>query len=145
MHAGTTGPIDSLLQTKLREHALTLRALSVSLRADATLSSEQVQSTLRAKKEHLMQDIYTIVSATLGVPPRPDISFTWEYYNDDGKYCKWEGTPIEFYRAFTTRYPVGRFSWPLPDAGAYHVHLACGILLAHQRSEKRLQQALYRR
>jgi bleomycin hydrolase len=115
LHSGATSPINSLLQTKLREHALTLRALSVSLRADATLSSEQVHLTLRAKKEQLMQEIYTIMSATLGVPPRPDVPFVWEYYNEDKKYCKWEGTPIEFYRAFTTKYSVGRFSLSLRD------------------------------
>lgn len=79
------------------------------------MSSEQVQLALRAKKEQLMQEIYTIMSATLGVPPRPDVPFTWEYYNEDGKYFKWEGTPIEFYRAFTTKYTVGRFSLSLRD------------------------------
>ncbi|KAF8135717.1 peptidase C1B bleomycin hydrolase [Boletus edulis] len=105
LHSGASGPINTLLKTKLREHALTLRALSVFLRADATMSSEQVLTTLRAKKEQLMQEIYTIMSATLGVPPKPDVPFTWEYYNEDGKYCKWEGTPLEFYRAFTAKYP----------------------------------------
>jgi bleomycin hydrolase len=117
LHSGASNPLNSLLKTKLREHALTLRALSHSLRDDVTLSSEQVQSTLRAKKEQLMQDIYTIMSATLGVPPRPDVPFTWEYHNEDGKYCKWEGTPIDFYRAFTTKYPVGYLFLSLRDVG----------------------------
>lgn len=53
-----------------------------------------------------MQEIYTIMSATLGVPPKPDASFTWEYYTEDGKYAKWEGTPLQFYKAFTTKYSV---------------------------------------
>ncbi|KAG8213686.1 peptidase C1B, bleomycin hydrolase [Butyriboletus roseoflavus] len=105
LHSSASSPINGLLKTKLREHALTLRSLSVSLRADATLSSEEVQATLRAKKEQLMQEIYIIISATLGVPPRPDVPFVWEYYNEEGKYSKWEGTPVEFYRAFTTKYP----------------------------------------
>ncbi|KAG6378183.1 peptidase C1B, bleomycin hydrolase [Boletus reticuloceps] len=86
LHSGASGPINTLLKTKLREHALTLRALSVFL-------------------QQLMQEIYTVMSATLGVPPKPDVPFTWEYYNEDGKYCKWEGTPLEFYRAFTAKYP----------------------------------------
>lgn len=136
MHSSASSPINTLLKTKLREHALTLRALSVSLRADATLSSEEVHATLRAKKEQLMQEIYTIMSATLGVPPRPDVPFVWEYYNEEGKYSKWEGTPIEFYRAFTTKYPVGRFALSLRDMVFTHVHLACGMLLAYQRSQK---------
>jgi bleomycin hydrolase len=67
---------------KLREHALTLRALSASLRADPSISPESVISTLRARKEELMQEVYTIMSATLGVPPKPDATFTWEYYTE---------------------------------------------------------------
>ncbi|KAF9222533.1 peptidase C1B, bleomycin hydrolase [Gyrodon lividus] len=104
-HSSASSPLNTLLKTKLREHALTLRALSVSLRADTSLSSEEVQATLRAKKEQLMQEVYTIMTATLGVPPKPDVAFTWEYYNEEGKYCKWEGTPLEFYKAFTAKYP----------------------------------------
>lgn len=91
---------------KLREHALTLRALSASLRADPSVSPESAISALRAKKEELMQEVYTIMSATLGVPPKPDVPFTWEYYTEDGKYAKWEGTPLQFYKAFTTKYSV---------------------------------------
>ncbi|KAF9244911.1 peptidase C1B bleomycin hydrolase [Melanogaster broomeanus] len=87
-HSSASSPLNSLLKTQLREHALTLRALSLSLRADASLSSEQ--------------NIYTVVTATLGVAPKPDVPFTWEYYNEDGKYAKWEGTPLEFYKAFTS-------------------------------------------
>jgi bleomycin hydrolase len=104
-HSGSSSPLNSLVKKQLREHALTLRALSVSLRADATLSSEQVQAALRAKKEQLMQEIYIVLTATLGVPPKPDVPFTWEYYTADGKYSKWEGTPLEFYKTFTTKYP----------------------------------------
>ncbi|KAG2119533.1 peptidase C1-like family-domain-containing protein [Suillus discolor] len=52
------------------------------------------------RKEELMQEVYTIMSASLGVPPKPDATFTWEYYTEDGKYAKWEGTP-QFYEAFT--------------------------------------------
>lgn len=81
-----------------------------------------------------MQEVYTIMTATLGVPPKPDVPFTWEYYNEDGKYSKWEGTPIEFYRAFTTKYPVGRFFFVFARCGVHHVRLACGMFFAYQRS-----------
>ncbi|KIJ67907.1 hypothetical protein HYDPIDRAFT_107440 [Hydnomerulius pinastri MD-312] len=104
-HSSASNPINTLLKTKLREHALTLRALSASLRSDVSLSSDQVLATLRSKKEQLMQEVYTVMTATLGVPPKPDAPFTWEYYNEEGKYSKWEGTPLEFYKAFTTKYP----------------------------------------
>ncbi|KAJ8589325.1 peptidase C1B, bleomycin hydrolase [Rhizopogon salebrosus TDB-379] len=110
-HSSLSGPINSLLKMKLREHALTLRALSASLRADPSISPELGLSTLRAKKEELMQEVYTVMTATLGIPPKPDASFTWEYYTEDGKYAKWEGTPLQFYKAFTTKYsPADSFS-----------------------------------
>jgi len=54
-----------------------------------------------------MQEIYTVMSATLGVVPKPDEKFTWEYYEDgegavkgSGKVKSWTGTPKEFYKAF---------------------------------------------
>ncbi|KAL4080374.1 peptidase C1B, bleomycin hydrolase [Scleroderma yunnanense] len=110
-HSSASTSLNNLLKLKLREHALTLRALSVTLRADPSLSADQIITTLRAKKEVLMQEIYTVMTATLGVPPKPDVSFKWEYYNEDGKYSKWEGTPLEFYKAFTTKYsPTECFS-----------------------------------
>ncbi|KAG1734739.1 peptidase C1B bleomycin hydrolase [Suillus paluster] len=110
-HSSASGPINTLLKMKLREHALTLRTLSSSLRADPNVSAESAISALRAKKEELMQEVYTVMSATLGVPPKPDATFTWEYYTEDGKYAKWEGTPQQFYKAFTTKFsPAESFS-----------------------------------
>jgi bleomycin hydrolase len=110
-HSSLSSPINMLLKTKLREHALTLRTLSSSLKADPSVSQELAISTLRAKKEELMQEVYTIMSATLGVPPKPNATFTWEYYTEDGKYAKWEGTPLQFYKAFTAKFsPAESFS-----------------------------------
>ena len=85
---------------KLREHALILRALHKSLHADASLSAAAILSTLRAKKEELMKEVYTIMSATLSVPPRAEDKFVWDYYDKDGKAGRWEGTPAQFYKAF---------------------------------------------
>lgn len=110
-HSSASSPINNLLKMKLREHALTLRTLSSSLKANHNISPELVISTLRAKKEELMQEVYTIMSATLGVPPKPDVAFTWEYYTEDGKYAKWEGTPLQFYKDFTSKFsPAESFS-----------------------------------
>lgn len=108
LHSSLSSPVNNLLKTKLREHALVLRRLSSSLRAESpSLSSETIVATLRAKKEDLMKEVYTIMSATLGVPPRPDEKFVWEYYTADGKPGRWEGTPKEYYKAFSsTTYPV---------------------------------------
>ncbi|EIW83169.1 peptidase C1B bleomycin hydrolase [Coniophora puteana RWD-64-598 SS2] len=111
LHSSLSSPLNKLLKTKLREHGLTLRSMSESLRADPTISSEAAIATLRAKKETLMQDVYTIMTATLGVPPKPNVPFTWDYYDEDGKYHNWTGTPLEFYHAFKGKYsPADSFS-----------------------------------
>ena len=82
-----------------------------SLRANASLSKEQVVQIARSKKEELMGDIWTIMTTTLGVPLRPDERFTWDYYTKDGKPRTWTGTPVQFYKAFSSKqYPV-RTSW----------------------------------
>ena len=98
LHSSLSSPLNSLLKTKLREHGLILRALSSSLRTNAGLSEYAILATLRAKKEELMKEVYVIMTATLGVPPRPNEPFTWDYYNKDGKHASWTGTPLEFYK-----------------------------------------------
>ncbi|KAF8891634.1 peptidase C1B, bleomycin hydrolase [Infundibulicybe gibba] len=105
VHSSLTSPLNALLKTKLREHSLILRRLSSSL-YEAGIPAETKLRSLRAKKEELMKEIYIIITATLGVPIRPDEKFTWDYYDTTGKPGKWEGTPIEYYRAFATKpYP----------------------------------------
>ena len=97
--------MNKLLKLKLREHALVLRRLSASLRT--SVSKEVLVKMARAKKEELMREIWSIMTATLGVPPRPDAQFTWDYYDKDGKPKSWTGTPLEFYKSFVSKqYPV---------------------------------------
>lgn len=106
LHSTLSSPINTLLKTKLREDALILRRLAFSLRAETSLSPQAILASLRSKKEELMKEIYTIMTATLGVPPLPNEKFTWDYYDENGKTGKWEGTPIEFYKAFNGKYPA---------------------------------------
>jgi bleomycin hydrolase len=110
-HSSLSSPLNALLKTKLREHALILRRLSSSLRTEASLSPDVILATLRAKKEELMKEIYTVMTATLGVPPTPNDKFTWDYYDENGKAGQWEGTALEFYKAFSGKYtPSDSFS-----------------------------------
>lgn len=101
-HSSLSGPLNSLLKTKLREHALILRDLAASLRG-AHIREETVIATLRAKKEALMKEIYNIMTATLGVPPNPNKKFVWEYIDADDKTGRWEGSPKEYYEQFGTK------------------------------------------
>ncbi|EKM54436.1 uncharacterized protein PHACADRAFT_174941 [Phanerochaete carnosa HHB-10118-sp] len=96
-----SAPLNTLLKTKLREHALILRALHQSL-LRAGHDGAAAASAARAKKEELMKEVYTIMTAALGVPPLPRAHgqsepFVWDYYDKDGKPGHWEGTPQEFY------------------------------------------------
>ncbi|KAI0645742.1 peptidase C1B bleomycin hydrolase [Trametes meyenii] len=100
LHSSLSSPVNTLLKTKLREHALILRDLSASLRANTALSEEAVLGALRSKKEELLKEVYIVISATLGVPPRAEENFTWDYYDKEGKSGSWTGTPREFYKAF---------------------------------------------
>ena len=89
--------LNKLLKLKLREYALILRKLS----------SEDSLLAVRAKKEELMGEVWEIMTATLGVPPMPGRSFTWDYNDKDEKAHSWTGTPVEFYKKFTSKqYPV---------------------------------------
>lgn len=101
-HSSLSGPLNALVKTKLREHALVLRRLSSSLRA-ACVPEDTLGLALRAKKEELMNEIYIIMTATLGVPPKPDEKFVWDYIDADDKVGRWEGTPLEYFKAFAAK------------------------------------------
>ena len=96
-HSSSSGSLNKLLKTKLREHALVLRDLSSRLRSSGQLSGDDVIAALRSKKEELLSEIYGVMTATLGVPPQPNDKFVWDYYDKDGKAGRWEGSAKQFY------------------------------------------------
>jgi bleomycin hydrolase len=98
--SSSSGHLNTLLKTKLRENALILRSLSSSLRA-SSLGEAEITDALRVKKEELMKEIYSIMTATLGVPPSAHRKFTWDYRDKDDKPGRWIGTPVEFYKVRT--------------------------------------------
>lgn len=99
--------LNKLVKLKLREHSLILRKLVKTLASSYHMDRAFILKAARAKKEELMAEIWTIMTATLGVPPKPDERFTWDYYDKDGKPKSWSGTPVEFYKAFSSKqYPV---------------------------------------
>ncbi|KAG9052066.1 hypothetical protein FS842_010549 [Serendipita sp. 407] len=109
--SSNSGRMDSLLTTKLREHALRLRKLDQALRETewhvnlvnqdkVDQATEARLGVLRKKKEDFLREIYTMLTVCLGVPPSPTEKFTWEYFDKDKKARSWTGTPVEFYKAF---------------------------------------------
>lgn len=130
LHSSLSSPVNTLLKTKLREHALILRDLSASLRADPAISAD---AALRSKKEALLKEVYVVMSATLGVPPRPDEKQTWDYYDKDGKPGSWTGTPREFYKAFAyDKYSVSMLV-QREMASELTMSIACRLILVDQR------------
>lgn len=89
-----------------------------------------------------MKEIYTVMSATLGVPPPADEKFVWDYYDKDGKPAKWEGTPKEFYRTVAVdKYSVSSYYYPWRVYTRSRAHydyvnrvlgfIACGFILSY--------------
>jgi len=111
IHSSLSSPLNALLKTKLREHALILRTLADTLRG-AHVREETVIATLRAKKEELIREVYNIMTATLGVPPPPTKKFVWEYIDADDKVGRWEGSPKDFVEQFASKpfSPLDSFS-----------------------------------
>ncbi|KAH9949001.1 peptidase C1B bleomycin hydrolase [Amylocystis lapponica] len=102
LHSSLSGPLNKLLKCKLREHALVLRSLSASLGVRSAAQPGGHPEHTPSQEGGLMKDVYTVMSATLGVPLKQDTKFTWDYYDKDGKAGHWEGTPLEFYKTFAT-------------------------------------------
>ena len=104
--SGKSSPLNKLLTTRLREHALILRKLYDSL-VDSLLTAEEKLSVLRCKKEELMKEVWNVLTITLGVPPNPDEKLVWEYVDKSGVAKVWEGSPKAFYKEFSSKsYPV---------------------------------------
>jgi len=110
-HSSLSSPLNALLKTKLREHALILRTLAETLRG-AHVKEATVIATLRAKKEELIREVYSIMTATLGVPPNPNKKFVWEYIDTDEKVSRWEGSPKDYFEQFASKpfSPLDSFS-----------------------------------
>ena len=118
-HSSLSGPLNKLLKTKLREHALILRQQAEALRG-ANIKEDTVIATLRAQKEELLREIYLIMTATLGVPPNPNKKFVWEYLDQDEKAGRWEGSPKEYFEEFGTK------PYTVSASSLSHIILAIG-------------------
>jgi bleomycin hydrolase len=78
----------SVLTTKLRENALTLRAI-------VNAKSRNTESAIVHAKTKMMQEVHCILTLMLGPPPKPEVKFSWEYYDANEKYHKVSKTPLE--------------------------------------------------
>lgn len=104
-NSSNSSRVDQLLTTKLREDALDLRAVYAKhydQAQSAALSTSDcaklASSACRKRKDTQLAEIYKILSITLGAPPKPTDSFTWEYYDKNGKFHTLTSSPQDFYQ-----------------------------------------------
>ncbi|GMG19532.1 unnamed protein product [Ambrosiozyma monospora] len=76
--------MNRLITSKLREFAKILR--------DKLNKGENVTET----KLEMQHEIFRLLCIFLGVPPKPDEEFTWDYYDKDNKFGTVTSTPLNF-------------------------------------------------
>lgn len=87
-NASSSGIINSIIFTKLREDALILRNL---LGEPSTTAA--VLSSAKAK---MIREIHTILTLTLGPPPPVDQEFSWSFVDKSGNAKTVKATPKSF-------------------------------------------------
>ena len=87
-NAQSSGAINNVITTKLREDALKLRALATT----ATTTAKDIQEA----KEKMMREVHLILTLTLGPPPAPTKEFCWCYLDKDGHAQELKITPRAF-------------------------------------------------
>jgi bleomycin hydrolase len=87
--------MDSILAMKLREDALTLRAITNS-------KSLHTGSAIAHAKAKMLQEVHCILTLMLGPPPKPEAKFSWEYYDANETYHKVSKTPLELAKELST-------------------------------------------
>ncbi|KAJ2160703.1 bleomycin hydrolase [Coemansia sp. RSA 552] len=86
-HTSSSGQMDGLITTKLREYAKQLRGAH---------AEGAGMEALRAAKRGMLAEIHRIMVISLGHPPE---SVTWTFYDKDKKFQEFRDiTPLEFYR-----------------------------------------------
>lgn len=99
--AVSTLHLNYVLLDKLREYALVLRELK---------AQNKSKQEILAVKNGFTNEVYEIIALSLGSPPAPTDSFTWEFRDKNGKFFSFETSPKDFYETYV-RYDVSkRFS-----------------------------------
>ncbi|UZJ54242.1 hypothetical protein CBS101457_003562 [Exobasidium rhododendri] len=108
-NSSNSSQINWLLTLKLREYALELRALKQStlrnlrksLVSDEITMQSHILKIVRSRKDEQMAEVYRMMVIALGVPPKPDESFTFEYLDREDKFHAIKTTPREFLDKYT--------------------------------------------
>ncbi|KAF4993842.1 hypothetical protein FDECE_13295 [Fusarium decemcellulare] len=88
-NAMSSGILNSVLKTKLREFALKLRFM---VNSEDGVSAAAISSA----KDRMLREISLIMTLLLGPPPSPEDAFTWQYNDKNGKAHELKITPKDF-------------------------------------------------
>jgi bleomycin hydrolase len=118
-NSSNSSQINWLLTVKLREYALelrdlkkeSLRSLGKAVSMDKATLESHVLRTVRSKKDEQMAEVYRMMVIALGVPPKPDAEFNFEYYDKNDKFHSIQTTPLGFLDKYTGSFdPAGACS-----------------------------------
>jgi bleomycin hydrolase len=87
-NASNSAALNTIIKTKLRQHALALRK--------ACRKEGLAPSVLSTFKAEAISQISLIMTLLLGPPPNPNQNFKWEYNDKDGVARELETTPKNF-------------------------------------------------
>ncbi|KAG9232381.1 putative cysteine proteinase 1, mitochondrial [Amylocarpus encephaloides] len=93
-NAQSSGAINQLITTKLREDGLKLR--------DMAASGTKTGKDIAVAKEKMVREIHLILTLTLGPPPAPNTEFTWNYLDKHGVVHDLKTTPLAFSKELET-------------------------------------------
>lgn len=103
VNAKSSGVLNSMLHSKLREYALVLRKMV----CDGTGGVSEA-------KTEMMKEVHAILTLTLGPPPAADGRFEWTFTDRTGTARTARSTPLEFARGITPPRPEARMATGLP-------------------------------
>lgn len=87
-NASNSAALNTIIKTKLRQHALALRK--------ACRKEDLAPSIISASKAEAISQISLIMTLLLGPPPSPNQRFKWEYNDKNGAAHELELTPKNF-------------------------------------------------
>lgn len=119
-----SGRLNYFVNNKLREFAIVLRNLKRQESAKFEKLGSSFSSEIPNVLKSMLKEIHTILSLTLGIPPKPTDDIVWEYKDKHGNFHRIETTPLEFYNNILNFKADEYFSLihdPRNDEGLYTV------------------------
>lgn len=129
-NAMNSGVVNSIVLSKLREYALVLREM--------VRSGEAGVEAVRSEKTRMVKEIHTILTLTLGPPPKAGEEFVWDFVDKEGKARTVRATPREFARDIETEGKGGVWGAGKKEVRITREGIAGMLSLVHDPRHERL-------